>query len=383
MPSAAPPPERYVGLMSGTSLDGIDAVVARFDGPGSRPLIEAALTVPMAGPLRAMLEEAIAAGTVRLDSLGRLDRLLGVSFAEAVEAVLARAGLGPGEVLAVGCPGQTLWHAPEADPPFTLQIGDPNVIAERSGIPVVADFRRRDVAAGGQGAPLVPAFHAAAFRAPGGDTAVLNIGGIANLTLLPADPRAPVRGFDTGPGNTLLDAWARRHLHTPFDTDGALAARGRVHEPLLRRLLADPWFATPPPRSAGRERFHLAWVEAALEGLGPLPPEDVQATLAALTVEAAARALRATQPGTRTLLVCGGGAKNPVLMAGLRRALPGTEVTTTAAAGLDPDYVEAVAFAWLARETLAGRPGNLPDATGARGPRVLGCLYPGRRAPWA
>lgn len=382
MDRAPSPPERYVGLMSGTSLDGIDAVLVRFDDRDARPLIEAALTVPMAESLRAMLEEAIGTGTVRLDTLGRLDRLLGASFAEAVEAVLALGGLEPDEVRAIGCPGQTLWHAPEAEPPFTLQIGDPNVVAERTGIAVVADLRRRDVAAGGQGAPLVPAFHAAVFHAPGRDTAVLNIGGIANLTLLPGDARAPVRGFDTGPGNTLLDAWARRHLHAPFDADGKLAARGRVHKVLLRRLLADPWFETPPPRSAGRERFHLGWVEAALNGLGPLPPEDVQATLAALTVEAAARALRATQPGTRHLLVCGGGARNPVLMAGLRRALPEAEVTTTATAGLDPDYVEAAAFAWLARETLAGRPGNLPDATGAQGPRVLGCVYPGRRAPW-
>jgi len=374
--------ELYVGLMSGTSLDGVDAALVRFGSDGA-PAVEAALTLPMPDGLRAALEEAIVSGTVALEALGRIDALLGARYAEAVERVLARAGATPGDVAAVGCPGQTLWHAPEADPPFTLQAGDPNVVAERTGIPVVADFRRRDVAAGGQGAPLVPAFHAAVFRRPGEDVAVLNVGGIANLTLLPADPQAPVLGFDTGPGNTLLDAWARRHTGVPYDKDGRLAARGEVHAGLLARLLADPWFATPPPRSTGRERFSLAWLEAALAATGPVPAADVQATLTALTAEAAAHALRARLPGTRRLLVCGGGARNPMLMQALAAALPGVQVETTAAAGLDPDYVEAAAFAWLARETLAGRAGNLPAATGARGPRVLGALYPGRQAPWA
>ena len=369
--------ERYVGLMSGTSLDGVDAVLVRF-GPEGGLALEAARTLPMPGPLRAALERAIGEGRIALAELGRLDAELGALFARAVEAVLEAAGAEAGTVRAVGCPGQTLWHAPEGEPPFTLQIGDPNAVAERTGIAVVADFRRRDLAAGGQGAPLVPAFHAAVFRRPGEDVAVLNVGGIANVTLLPADPRAPVRGFDTGPGNTLLDAWARRHTGEPFDRDGRLAARGRVHPALLRRLLADAWFAAPPPKSTGRERFHLRWLEAALEAVGEaVAPADVQATLVALTAEAVGRALAQARFAPRRLLVCGGGARNPVLMAALARALPGAHVATTAELGLEPEWVEAAAFAWLARERLAGRPGNLPAATGAAGPRVLGAVYAG------
>jgi len=253
-----------------------------------------------------------------------------------------------------------------------MQLGDASIIAERTGITTVADFRRRDVAAGGHGAPLVPAFHAAIFRDPNESRAILNIGGIANLTLLPIS--GPVRGFDTGPGNGLMDAWCLRQRGERYDRGGAFAASGRVDPQLLSRLLAEPWFALPPPKSTGRDQFHLDWLEAMSSGL-QLAPEDVQTTLCELTARTIADALHATQATTERLLVCGGGVHNTALMIRLAEALPELSVQSTAVLGVDPDFVEAMAFAWLARETLAGRPGNLPEVTGARGLRVLGAIH--------
>src|SRR5690606_30675586 len=267
--------------------------------------------------------------------------------------------------------GQTLRHRPQGRLPFTLQLGCAATIAERTGITTVADFRSRDVAAGGHGAPLVPALHAALLRVAGESRAVLNLGGIANFTLLPAE--GPVRGFDTGPANALMDAWCLRHRGMAYDRGGAFAAQGRVDDALLGRLLAEPWFALPPPKSTGRDRFHLGWVE--LQLAGHEPAADVQATLLALAIRSAADALRASQPDTARVIACGGGVHNPVLMAALAAELPGMVVESTAAHGLDPDAIEAMAFAWLARETLAGRPGNLPTVTGASGPRILGAIH--------
>ncbi|HMM25141.1 MAG TPA: anhydro-N-acetylmuramic acid kinase, partial [Pseudoxanthomonas mexicana] len=264
-------------------------------------------------------------------------------------------------------------HRPQADPPFTWQLGDGNVIAERSGIDTVADFRRRDVAAGGQGAPLMPAFHAALLGSPQEDRAVLNLGGIANFTLLPVG--GEVRGFDTGPANALMDAWCERHTGRAYDADGAFAASGQVDAALLARLLAEPWFALPPPKSTGREHFHLEWLQARM-GETALSPADVQATLLDLTARTVADALQMTQPDTRRVLVCGGGVRNAALMARLAAYLPQAIVESTAMHGLEPDYVEAMGFAWLARETLAGRPGNLPAVTGASGRRILGTVFP-------
>jgi anhydro-N-acetylmuramic acid kinase len=253
-----------------------------------------------------------------------------------------------------------------------MQLGDPNLIAERTGITTVADFRRRDVAAGGHGAPLLPALHAALLASPTESRAVLNLGGIANLTLLPTT--GAVRGFDTGPANALLDAWCQRHTGAAFDADGAFAARGQVDVALLEALRSDPWFALPPPKSTGREQFHLAWLDARAGG-SSRRPEDVQATLLALTAHSIADALLSAQPDTRRLLACGGGVHNPRLLLAISRQLPGMIVESTAAHGVDPDLVEAMGFAWLARQTLAGRPGNLPSVTGARGPRVLGAIH--------
>src|SRR5690625_2520123 len=377
------PTERnlYVGLMSGTSADGVDAALVDFTAP-AQPRLLAARTSPWPHDLR---ERLVALGqddkALTLDEIGELDVRIASGFAAAVGALLSGAGVDAPQVAAIGSHGQTLRHRPlgragDGRDSFTLQLGDPSLLAERSGIAVVADFRRRDVAAGGHGAPLLPALHAALLAHPGQDRAVLNLGGIANLTLLPAgvDAGSPVRGFDTGPANGLMDAWCQRHTGQRFDRGGAFAAAGKVDQALLQRLLAEPFFAQPPPRSTGRDQFNLAWVEARLAGSEA--PADVQATLLALTVRTVADALRATQPQTTRLIACGGGVHNPVLMEGLAAALPGCALETTAAHGLDPDCVEAMGFAWLAWRTAHGLAGNLPSVTGARGPRVLGGIYP-------
>ncbi|WP_449446620.1 anhydro-N-acetylmuramic acid kinase [Thermomonas brevis] len=369
------PDSLFLGLISGTSADGIDAALVRFDGDHAhaRPTLVFGHTYAWEPALR---ERLVALGQhatrLALDEVGELDTRIGHAFAAAAQSAIRDAGLAPRDVAVIGSHGQTLRHRPHGDAPFTLQLGDPNGIAERCGVPVVADFRRRDVAAGGHGAPLVPAFHAATLHAPDEDRAVLNLGGIANLTLLPA--RGDVRGFDTGPANGLMDAWCLRHTGHGYDAGGAFAAQGNVDATLLARLLAEPWFAAPPPKSTGRDQFHLDWIEAALNG--GESSADVQATLLALTVHSVADALRSTQPRTRRVIACGGGVHNPLLMAALAEAMPDATVESSAAHGLDPDFVEAMAFAWLAREHLAGRPGNLPAVTGAAGPRVLGALYP-------
>jgi anhydro-N-acetylmuramic acid kinase len=306
---------------------------------------------------------------------GSLDTSVGVEFANAALQLLTAAGIEPAGVRAIGSHGQTVLHQPQGAAPFTLQIGDPNVIAERVRIDVVADFRRRDIAAGGEGAPLMPAFHAAAFAGSGETRAVVNIGGIANLTLLPA--AGEVRGFDTGPGNCLLDAWARRHLKQACDLDGAWARTGRVDEQLLAELLREPYFARAIPKSTGRETFSDAWLERRL-GAGARQPADVQATLAELTAQSIADSLRRCGGGAaRQLYVCGGGAFNGDLMRRLAAALPGTQVRTTADCGIAPEHVEAAGFAWLAHRYIEGLPGNLPSVTGARRPVPLGALYRG------
>jgi anhydro-N-acetylmuramic acid kinase len=309
-----------------------------------------------------------------LDALGAADAQAGDAFADATLALLATAGIGPAAVHAVGSHGQTVRHRPAATPPFTIQIGDPNRIAERTGITTVADFRRRDVAAGGQGAPLVPAFHAAAFREPGEDRAVLNVGGIANLTLLPAGADETIAGFDTGPGNCLMDAWVRTRLGVPFDEGGRLAAQGSVLPDLLHRLGDDPYLAAPPPKSTGPEHFSIEWLESRLTGAQSAV--DVLATLTAFTAQTIAAALRRSLPACRRLIVCGGGTHNTSLVGLLRSALPSLAVESSAKHGVAPDWVEAIAFAWLASRTLERMPGNVPSVTGARRPVVLGAIYP-------
>ena len=367
----------FIGLMSGTSVDAVDAALIDCGAP--RPRLLHGHSHPFPPALRAdCLRLAEPGRQLTLEALGTLDQALGDLFAEAVLALLQAAGQPAGAIRAIGSHGQTLHHRPEGPHPFSLQLGDPNRIAERTGITVVADFRRRDLAAGGEGAPLAPAFHAAVLRDPAETRVVLNIGGIANLTLLPADRTRPVTGFDTGPGNTLLDAWCRARGRGPYDRDGAWAAKGRVREDLLERLLADDYFRRPPPKSTGRERFHPAWLAHHLEGLTPpAAAEDVQATLVELSAATMAAAIAGLAPSPARVLVCGGGVHNPLLLRRLAARLPGIPVQSTATLGLDPDWIEAMAFAWLAQRTLAGQPGNLPGVTGARQARILGGIYPG------
>jgi len=368
-------PELYIGLMSGTSLDAIDAVLVDFSAD------EMKLLQTCSYPLDESLREAVRnvagdPGGTDARRLAILDHDFGQAFALAVNALIEQSDVNRASIEAIGSPGQTLLHSPDSRPPFSLQAGDPNVIAAQTGIRTVADFRRADMAAGGQGAPLVPAFHAGFFRDEGRDRAVLNIGGIANLTLLPADDTRPVAGFDTGPGNCLLDVWASRHLRTPMDTNGAWAASGRIDDRLLESMRAEPFFTRAPPKSTGREYFNPGWLEGHIARQpGPPAPVDVQATLGALTATTVADALHAHAADYRQLLVCGGGVHNEELMRLLRGGLPGWNTASTVDYGLDPDWVEATAFAWLARRAIHGLPGNLPEATGAKCPAVLGGIY--------
>ncbi|HEV8695584.1 MAG TPA: anhydro-N-acetylmuramic acid kinase [Lysobacter sp.] len=374
---SAAPSDLYLGLISGTSADGIDAALVRFHDDTHCELIHGR-TYAWPEALRARLI-ALGQGAAvdSIDEIGTLDVVIGEHFASAALHLIEEAEVASVDVRAIGSHGQTVRHRPagaafDGAHPFTLQLGDAHVIAERSGIATVADFRRRDVAAGGHGAPLLPALHNALLHSDDEDRAVLNLGGIANFTLLPR--RGDVRGFDTGPANALMDAWCARHTGQAFDAGGAFAAQGVFDHALLQRLLDEPWFALPPPKSTGREVFHLEWVQARLHGSES--PATVQASLLELTAVTIADALRAHQPQTQRVLVCGGGVHNARLLQRIAANLPGVIVESTAAFGLDPDFVEAMGFAWLARQALAGRPGNLPSVTGARGPRVLGVVYP-------
>ncbi len=372
----------YIGLMSGTSLDGVDGVLARFADDPARHDIEVLAHAhrPLAPTLRDELLALNRAGVNELHRAALAANGLARVQAEVVQALLADTGMAPSAVTAIGSHGQTLRHRPgEFDATgYTIQLNQPALLAELAGIAVVADFRSRDVAAGGQGAPLVPAFHAQVFRLPKAPRAVLNLGGIGNLTLLPAgqDSQGVVRGFDCGPGNALLDHWVQLHRGLPYDEAGGWAASGQVLPGLLAALLAEPFLQRPPPKSTGRDLFNPDWLAGRLAAFAGAEPVDVQATLAEFTARAAADALRQEGAGTTDLRVCGGGALNHHLMVRLAALLPGVTVGSTAEAGLPPLQVEAAAFAWLARACLLRQPGNRPEATGARGPRLLGAIYP-------
>lgn len=362
---------RYIGVMSGTSLDGVDVVLAAIDE--NLVAQQASYCHPMPPDLRHAILAVCQGQSLTLSQLGQLDTRLGQLFAEAVLTLMKRESLEASDVVAIGCHGQTVWHEPQSDAPNTLQIGDNNQIVAATGITVVGDFRRRDMALGGQGAPLVPAFHQALLMDATERRMVLNIGGIANLSLL--FPGQPVRGFDTGPGNMLLDAWIWRNQGKAYDKDAGWARSGTPVPALLEALLREPWFALPPPKSTGREHFNLGWLEQHLRHFPGLAPQDVQATLVELTAITITQQVQLND-GCDRLLVCGGGSRNPLLMARLATHLPGTEVTTTDAAGISGDDMEALAFAWLAFRTLSGLPGNLPAVTGAREKSVLGAIYP-------
>lgn len=362
------PDELYVGLMSGTSLDGVDAVVADLSSP--RPRIISNAHVAFDATLRESLLALTASGFGEIETTGRLGKSLAEIYADAAARALDIGGVPASSIRAIGCHGQTIRHRPEQG--FSLQIGNPALLAELSGIPVVADFRSRDIAAGGQGAPLVPAFHAAAFSDSEESRAVLNVGGIANVTLLPLE--GVITGFDIGPGNCLMDLWAQRHLQVPLDIGGVWAAGGTLLSGLLDHFMREPYFSRSAPKSCGRELFSGAWIERALDGSEN--PQAVQATLLQLTIEAVARAIEAQATRFDRLIVCGGGARNQALMAGLRRRLEPLAVETTVKFGIAVDLVEALAFAWLAQRTFRGETGNLPGVTGARGERILGAIYP-------
>lgn len=358
----------FIGLMSGTSADGIDGVLIKATGADRSIVTTHHRQMP-----EALQQEILAfrsAGDNELHRLATLDRLMAAEYALCVEALLGEAGLSSEAVTAIGSHGQTLRHQPDADVAYTVQVGDPNELAERSGIRVVADFRRRDLASGGQGAPLVPAFHKDQLWHPGEPTAVVNIGGIANVTLIGAS--GEVAGWDTGPGNTLMDAWILKHRAAPYDAEGAWAASGAEDAALLEKLLSDPYFHRSAPKSTGPEYFNLDWVLRHCSGNED--PVDVQRTLLSLSVRSIAEALEKSSP--MVVRVCGGGALNQQLMTELSSALAPATVTSTEDIGLAPQWVEACAFAWLAERTLDGLSGNEPGVTGAKGYRILGGVYP-------
>lgn len=362
--------ELYIGLMSGTSMDGIDAALVEF-AESSLNLLQTS-DFPYPAELRRQLLSAI---SIPLDreilNVADLDGAIGECFRDAALALLQEAGVDASAVTAIGSHGQTLRHQPDAEQAFSLQVGDPTIIATGTGIDTVADFRSADIAVGGQGAPLAPLFHEWLFRRPGRNRCVLNIGGVANVTVM-ADGQATI-GFDTGPGNSLMDAWIRLHQNEPFDRDGRWAGAGVVHNELLQRFLSEPYFAAASPKSTGFEQFNLRWIEA--HDVGSIDPCDVQATLCALSAASIADAVKNFTFELSDLLVCGGGVHNPVLMHELAVRLPGVSVLPTSVAGLDPDWVEAAAFAWLAMRRLHGLPGNLPSVTGARQAVQLGNVH--------
>jgi anhydro-N-acetylmuramic acid kinase len=361
-------PALYIGLMSGTSLDGVDAVLAQF--PGRRVRVLDSSHIPFGSDLRRELFLLNSSGQDEIHRSARAGIALARHYAMAIRKLLARSGKRANAIAAIGCHGQTIRHRPALG--YTTQIGNPALLAELTGIRVVADFRSRDVAAGGQGAPLAPGLHAAFFASAREDRAVLNLGGIANLTLLRRGRR--ILGFDSGPGNCLLDLWAARHLGTPFDRNGRWAAGGKADRKLLKTMRAAPYFAEPPPKSTGRDLFSPSWLTGKLKR--GMRARDVQATLLELTARSVAEALARHGRGVERVIACGGGVRNGALMTRLAELIAPAKLESSERHGIDPQLVEATAFAWLAMRALEGAPGNIPAVTGARGPRVLGAIYP-------
>jgi anhydro-N-acetylmuramic acid kinase len=364
--------EHYLGLMSGTSADAVDLVIVTFND--AKISLAAQHSVALSPAIRQQVHALAAPSANEIDRLGELDRQLGEIFADSINQLIRKAQLNPSQVHAIGSHGQTIRHRPPGSitHPFTLQIGDPNIIAERTGITTVADFRRRDMAAGGQGAPLVPAFHQAVFHSSAIDRVVVNIGGMANITWLPKSGQT--LGFDTGPGNVLMDAWILRNLGKAYDANGDWAASGKPDKDLLTRLLAHPFLHQIAPKSTGREAFNLAWLATELTDL-EIAPADVQATLLSLTAETIAKDIKQLSCASCEVFVCGGGAYNLKLMAELQERLPQAKLASTAAFGIAPEWVEAMAFAWLAKQTMERKNGNLSAVTGANREVILGGVY--------
>jgi len=373
---------RYIGLMTGTSMDAVDAALTAFRprSPTNTGLVAAEVSATTSHPLPSALRQALLA--VNRDSpiglVSALDAQLGALFGEAVNHLLEAASLGADAVTAIGCHGQTVLHLPDAEWPRSLQLGDPNRIAEITGITTVADFRRRDIAAGGQGAPLAPGFHHALFADRHETRVIVNIGGMANLTVLPAATPAASLGFDTGPGNVLMDLWCQRWRGTRFDAQGEWAASAQPDPTLLDECLNDAWFTLPPPKSTGRDHFNADWLSARLLRHPQLPAAVVQATLCELTARTIASPITTLAPGTARILVCGGGAHNRHLLTRISAHTGGRTIDGTDTCGVGADWVEAVGFAWLARARLAGQAAGSAGTTGARHATVLGGVYPGR-----
>lgn len=364
----------YIGLMSGTSMDGVDAALVLMED--DQFSLEDFICIDYPIALRATLKQLCIPGDNEIDQLGQADIDVAQCFALAVNQLLEKNHLKPNQIIAIGSHGQTIRHRPDYESPFSLQIGDPHTLAIQTGIDVIADFRRKDIALGGQGAPLVPAFHYGVFASNQHARAIINIGGISNVTLLPNASSDLVTGFDIGPGNGLMDAWIKKHLNKPYDAQGAWASMGQPIPSLLNHWLDDPFFSKKGPKSSGPEYFNLDWIESGLSHLNlQVPAQDVQATLLALTVETIARTIE-NHPDISQCYVCGGGAYNTALMTHLTLRLKTTFITTTDALHLSPESVEAACFAWLAHAFLTKQEGNLPSVTGASRRAVLGAMYP-------
>lgn len=364
----------YIGLMSGTSIDGIDAALVDFSQ--AYPSITATHYMAYSTDLRKKILSLCEKGDNEIERLGELDILLGNVFSEAANSLLANQAILPSHVKAIGSHGQTIRHCPYGPSRFTLQIADPNTIAVKTGITTITDFRRKDLAHGGQGAPLVPAFHQHVLSSKDLDRAIVNIGGIANVTLLPKQLQTPLLGFDIGPGNVLLDAWIQRHRQENHDMNGDWGAQGEIQATLLQRLLDDDFFKLPPPKSTGREHFNLSWLDGHLAALEQeIAAQDVQATLVELSAQSIVNSIQ-QYLSTGEILICGGGAHNTHLMSRLQAlASPHFTVDSTIKYGLHPDWIEAMAFAWLARQTLNQQTGNVPSVTGAKEAAILGGIY--------
>ncbi|MDH5408025.1 MAG: anhydro-N-acetylmuramic acid kinase [Gammaproteobacteria bacterium] len=368
--------DKYIGLISGTSMDAIDAVLVDF--ATGKPELIASYSHPLTDLICEELTVLHRPGNNEIEQMAMLDVQLGRLFAQASLNLISQANCEPKDIVAIGSHGQTIRHMPDSDYPTTLQIGDPNIIAEQTGITTIADFRRRDMAAGGQGAPLVPAFHAQVFQHATKERVIINLGGIANITVLPADTSKPVTGFDTGPANGLMDTWISKHTASSFDQDGQWAASGKVQNELLTQMLADNYFDLPAPKSTGKEYFNASWLER--YDLTQFKPEDVQSTLCELTVESVYQAIQSHSQDAEEIFLCGGGAHNSELCQRLQKRFSPISVSSTTEAGIDPDWVEAMCFAWLARQTMQQLPGNLPSVTGANREVILGGIYWGSKS---
>ncbi|MGJ0490350.1 anhydro-N-acetylmuramic acid kinase [Methylobacter sp.] len=370
-------PELYVGLMSGTSLDGIDASLVDFEDHKTRLI--AFDYLPFSPEIKNTIQRLSEPDVlISLKDYGALDTRLGHLFAETVNSLLAKAKVRASSIIAIGSHGQTIYHAPDIQLPFSLQIGDPNIIAEKTGITTVADFRRRDIAANGQGAPLVPAFHEAVFNHRTEHRCIVNIGGIANITVLPAHQSSKVTGFDTGPGNTLMDLWINQHRNLAYDKNGIWAKTGKINHDLVANLKQDTYFSIQPPKSTGKEYFSLSWLNQKIKTTD-YKAEDIQASLCFLTAITICEAIQKYAPLTEQVLICGGGIHNDYLLELIQQNL-NCPVSSTELYGIHPDHVEAIAFAWLARQTLNHQPGNLKEVTGANKAVILGGLYQGNKA---